>query len=84
MAAMYLSCDGDPDKPIFYLNCCCCCPSPPPSCPYLLHKGDPDKPIFYLNWFIDPEYFLFEGCHCSTVSVLVCMKGGDLPRSFLT
>ena len=26
-----------------------------------------DEPSYFLDWFMDPEYFMFEGCQCGQV-----------------
>lgn len=36
------------------------------NCPYLLPSGATDVPSNYLSWMLDPEYYLFEGCQCSS------------------
>ena len=37
------------------------------SCPYLRRESDPDEQYYLLNWYLDPEYFLYEGCQCANV-----------------
>ena len=37
------------------------------SCPYLRRDSDPDEQYYLLNWYLDPEYFLYEGCQCAAV-----------------
>jgi hypothetical protein len=44
------------------------------SCPYLLLEGTEDTPTNYLDWWLDPEYYLFEGCKCAPVSTH-CVSG---------
>lgn len=40
--------------------------------PYCLFSSPADLPDYFLDWFMDPEYFMFQGCQCGQVSWATC------------
>ncbi|KAG1663614.1 hypothetical protein FOA52_009713 [Chlamydomonas sp. UWO 241] len=46
------------------------------ACPFLIAAGADDWPYNYLSWFIDPRYYLYDNCACTTGKLVITFDRG--------